>query len=89
MGNTVRLASLWDKNYHTRGLALHRSLLKNVKDFVLYVLCFEEETRKELHGLERVVPIFYDEVKTELSETIKPTRTWVEFLWTLTPSLCR
>lgn len=81
--------TLFDKNYLTRGLALHSSLINHCPDFHLWVLCMDETTFEIVSklNLEKVTLIkLVDFIDPELL-AVKPTRSSAEFCWTSTPSL--
>lgn len=81
--------TLFDKNYLNRGLALYRSLAKEAGDFTLWILVMDDETYTilaQLH-LPHIVLITLVDFEDRQLKKIKPTRTPVEYFWTLTPSL--
>jgi hypothetical protein len=49
----------FDRNYAPYGLALYRSLARQIEAFRLYVLCYDEPTARLIEGLKdnRVVPV--------------------------------
>ncbi|MBI4407198.1 MAG: hypothetical protein HY565_01720 [Candidatus Kerfeldbacteria bacterium] len=81
--------TLFDKNYCTRGLALHASLVRQAKDFTLWILCMDDVVYDILTKLklEQVELIRLSELEDDELCRVKTTRTAVEYCWTLTPSL--
>jgi len=82
----------FDINYLTRGLALYESLRRHCRrPFVLWVLCFDEETHALLESLDLPGLQLISQAKFEASDTVltatKTDRTRVEYFWTCTPSL--
>ncbi len=81
----------FDRNYLTRGLALHRSLRENCPDFRLWVLCMDDETYRVLNELDlpEVEPIALQDFENgdALLLAAKPSRSRVEYYFTCTPSL--
>jgi hypothetical protein len=80
--------TLFDSNYLSRGLALHRSLKKNCQDFHLYIFSFDEISRNILESLKlnHVTIISLSEFEDPDLLAIKNTRTKGEYCWTCTPS---
>jgi len=82
----------FDRNYLTRGLALYESLRQHCrKPFVLWVLCFDDETYGMLAGLKLpgvklITQAEFETGDVDLVEA-KELRTRVEYYWTCTPSL--
>lgn len=82
----------FDRNYLTRGLALYESLRRTChKPFVLWVLCFDEEThavlsRLQLPSMELIPQSEFEAGDAELVAA-KEGRSRVEYYWTCTPSL--
>ncbi|HOT90779.1 MAG TPA: hypothetical protein PLJ78_04370 [Anaerolineae bacterium] len=82
----------FDRNYLTRGLALYESLRQHCRQpFVLWILCFDEETynilaRLALPGV-RLISEEEFEVGDEALVCTKAGRSRVEYYWTCTPSL--
>lgn len=76
--------------YCAKGLALYRSLEKNVSSFKLYILCLDDETYEIFHriNLKSVELIQLKDLEArdnELSLT-KATRSTIEYFFTLTPA---
>jgi hypothetical protein len=82
----------FDRNYLTRGLALYESLARHCrKTFVLWILCFDDETydvlsRLNLPGV-RLISQREFEADDEALAQVKADRSRVEYYWTCTPSL--
>ena len=81
--------TLFDKNYLFRGLALHKSLLKNCPEFKLWILCMDDITYEILikMQLDKVELIRLSEFEDHELIKTKISRTQVEYCWTCTPSL--
>ncbi len=88
--NSYYFATLFDKNYLSRGLALYNSLTKYLKSINFFVLCLDEECKIFLNNN-------YPEITTFLLEdiekyepqllNIKPQRNKAEYIFTLSPIL--
>ena len=83
----IALCSMWDYNYHRKGLALIKSLQLHVRDFALCVLALDEWTFSyfEQHRQPGVVAFSLPEIETDELLKVKGQRKWVEYIWTLTP----
>lgn len=81
----------FDINYIHRGLALYRSLEQHCEDFILWILCFDDETYRilDLLNLEkaRLVRRQDFELGDEALAAAQQDRSMVEYYWTCTPSL--
>jgi len=86
-----RYCTLFDRNYLSRGLALHRSLVRHGGDFTLHVLCLDPATRDALLALSlsRVELISIDELEDWDHElrAAREGRTPAEFYFTCKPVL--
>ena len=79
----------FDSNYALRGLTLFRSMQEHCGQFVLHVLCcddqvFEIVKRLELDNLRAYRLSEVEKFETRLAE-VKPQRSRAEYLWTLSP----
>jgi hypothetical protein len=87
----LHYATYFDRHYLTRGLALHRSLLRHSPPFQLWVLCLDDETFRVLDRLKlahvRLIPLAELERADPALLAVKPTRTPVEYYWTCGPAL--
>lgn len=81
--------TLFDQNYFTRGLALYHSLQAQADDFQLWILCMDDNVYTGLQklDLDKVQLIRLTDLEDPELLKIKPTRSAVEYCWTLTPSL--
>jgi hypothetical protein len=87
-----KFITYFDQHYLAKGLAMLRSLLRTNPDSEIYVVCCDERTQVAVMGEDKnhVIPISLrtienkSENKKALTEA-KSNRTWVEYLWTLTP----
>lgn len=81
--------TLFDHNYLYKGLALYSSLEKHCPDYTLWILAMSDiayETLRKLK-LKNVKLIRLKDFEDDELLKIKPTRSVVEYFWTLTPSL--
>lgn len=87
---SYNFCTLFDKNFLYKGLALHESLLENCDDFHLWILCMDEITYKTLNLVkpEKTTLISLSEIESVDLLNIKKTRSYVEYLWTLSSNLC-
>jgi hypothetical protein len=87
----IHYCTYFDRNYLTRAVALHRSLVRHSPPFTLWALCFDDDAYAALEALqlEGVEPIRLAEFEAadpELVE-VKGSRSTVEYYFTSTPSL--
>jgi hypothetical protein len=91
-GIAYHFCTYFDRNYLTRGLALYESLIRHCgTQFVLWVLCFDDETYSILNRLNltgvRVISQQEFESGDEKLLHVKSERSRVEYYWTCSPSL--
>jgi hypothetical protein len=83
--------TLFDRNYLSRGLALHRSLLRHAGDHVLHVLCLDEATHDALRALAlprtKLLPLGALVAADEGLAAAQRNRSAVEFYFTCKPVL--
>jgi hypothetical protein len=85
--------TLFDSNYLSRGLALHRSLRRHARDFTLHVLCLDTATRQALASLalpsvELITLEALQDWDPDL-RAVRASRTPAEFYFTCKPYLLR
>lgn len=85
----INFCTLFDSNYLSRGLALHRSLSAVCSSFHLYVIAFNDSCYEYLSkaDIPNLTPISLKEFEDEQLLAIKPTRSAAEYCWTCTPSI--
>ncbi|MBX3054684.1 MAG: hypothetical protein KF753_24650 [Caldilineaceae bacterium] len=81
----------FDRNYLPRGLALYRSLQEQCPDFILWVLCLDDDaytllSRLDLPCVEPIALADFEQGDDELSQA-KADRSLIEYYFTCTPSL--
>lgn len=81
--------TLFDHNYLSRGLVLYESLIEHSPQTKLYVLCLSDEcysylTAEKYSNLFPVHLKELEEADVDL-ERVKNTRSWVEYIFTLSP----
>jgi hypothetical protein len=86
---TRHLTTLFNKDFLSRGIALHKSLLKHNDNFVLWVLCMDNQTFEILHKLDlpKMKLIQLPDLEDEKLIQAKSNRSIVEYCWTLSSSL--
>ncbi|HVR60805.1 MAG TPA: glycosyl transferase [Polyangia bacterium] len=94
MSSRRYFCTLADRNYLVRGLALIESLQRHERgDYTLYFVCLDELTRVVLTALDHPnvvpVPLHAIEAGDEALAAARANRTFVEYYWTLTPSIIR
>ena len=70
-----------------QGLALHMSMERHVREYMLWILCVDDETYKVLGHLDlpNVRRLKLSDLETPELLDVKPGRTIGEYCWTLTP----
>lgn len=83
--------TLFDKNYIYRGLAMYESLCKHSPKFTLWILCMDDIVYEQLKSMNlasvKLIRLQDFEGGDEELLNVKPTRTMVEYCWTISPSL--
>ncbi len=79
--------TLFDSIFLPQGLALHMSMERHVKVYTLWILCVDDEVHNVLTKLQlpNVCLLQLSKLETEELLYVKPTRSKVEYCWTLTP----
>jgi hypothetical protein len=79
--------TLFNSLFLPQGLALHMSMERHVRDYVLWILCVDDEAYDVLArlALPNVRLLKLSELETPELLAVKPTRTIGEYCWTLTP----
>ena len=86
-------ATYFDKNYLSRGLVLYESLQNNTSEFILYVLCLDQETVNFFHINEETYPqvkcLTIEELENDDSDLkkCKNNRSRIEYYFTISPCL--
>ena len=83
--------TLFDSLFLPQGLALHMSMERNAGVYTLWILCLDDEAHDALTKLElpNVRLLQLSKLETPELLAIKPTRSKVEYCWTLTPFTSR
>jgi len=84
----LNFCTLFNSQYLSRGLALYYSLLKNAKNFHLYIFAFDDEVFQILSALnlQAVTLISLRDFETPDLLRVKKERTMGEYCWTCTSS---
>lgn len=85
----LTFCTLFDSNYMDKGLVLHDSMKKVMKNFKLYILAMDDQCCSILKdmNLANTVVISLDEFEDEELLEIKAKRARAEYCWTCTASL--
>ena len=85
--NTEHYVTLFDACFLPQGLCLYYSLVKNAGDFLLWVLCIDQECFDLLQrlNLPRLRLLHLGSLETPELLAVKPSRSSAEYCWTLTP----
>ncbi len=84
-------ATLFDKKYLSRGIAMIESLLSFEENAVIYVLCLDLETEIAVRTLSKtsnVSPIVLHEIGDKIVLQIRSDRSYREFCWALSSIFC-
>jgi len=84
---TEHYVTLFDSFFLPQGLALHASMQRHCGDFVLWILCIDDEAHRVLTQLKlpNVHLLWLPDWETPELLAIKPGRSRGEYCWTLTP----
>ena len=79
--------TLFDSLFLPQGLALHMSMERHINNYILWIICVDDQVHEDLSKLNLVNVNLLRLSKLETPEllTVKPSRTKVEYCWTLTP----
>jgi hypothetical protein len=79
--------TLFDSLFLPQGLALHMSMERHIKKYVLWILCVDDQVYRDLGNLNlpNVRLLQLSRLETDELLQIKPTRSKGEYCWTLTP----
>lgn len=79
--------TLFNSLFLPQGLALHMSMERHVREYVLWILCVDDETYEVLVCLDlpNVRRLKLSDLETPELLGVKQGRTIVEYCWTLTP----
>lgn len=85
--DSLVFCTLFDSNYLDKGLALYRSMIKNIRHFRLYIFAFDQACYRVLKGmaLKNVIVVPVADIMDEQLENIRWQRSKGEFCWTCTP----
>jgi hypothetical protein len=79
--------TLFDSLFLPQGLALHLSMQRHAGEHALWIVCMDETVFQVLKGLNLpdVRLISLEQVETTELKRVKPSRSKVEYCWTVTP----
>lgn len=83
--------TLFDHRFLPQGLVLQATLAAHAAPCTLWVVCLDvaAETQLRVLGLPGVRIIPLAEVEDDALRAARANRSWTEYCWTLTPSICR
>lgn len=88
---TYNFCTLFDKNFIYRGLAMYHSLVETKVNFKLWILCMDDIVYEQLKKMNlptvELIKLADFEKGDEPLLAIKPSRTIVEYCWTISSSL--
>ena len=84
---TEHFVTLFNNLFLPQGMALHRSMTRNVGNFCLWIICVDETTFNVLEELKlkNTRLLLLSDLETPELLRVKEKRTIVEYCWTLTP----
>ena len=89
----IHYCTYFDRNFLTRALALHRSLVRHSPPFTLWALCLDEDAYAALMTLRldgvRAIRLVELEAADPQLAAVKDSRSTVEYYFTCSPSLPR
>jgi hypothetical protein len=79
--------TLFNSIFLPQGLALHASMERHIRDYVLWILCVDDEAFNVLNRLDlpNVCCLRLSDLETPELLLVKQSRTIAEYCWTLTP----
>lgn len=79
--------TLFDSLFLPQGLALHMSMERHIKDYVLWILCVDDKAFEVLRNLnlQNVRLLQLSKLETDSLKSVKSSRSKGEYCWTLTP----
>lgn len=79
--------TLFNSVYLRQGIALYKSMERNIKEFKLWIICLDTETYDSLSflGFSNVELLNLEDFETEQLKALKLERSVAEYCWTLTP----
>jgi hypothetical protein len=85
--NIENFVTFFDRNYLPQGIALYLSMVRHLPHFKLWIVCVDDDTFKVIDQMEdpRIVAIDFDSFENDHLKQARTNRSYVEFLWTLTP----
>ncbi|MES3002267.1 MAG: glycosyl transferase [Pseudomonadota bacterium] len=84
---TEHFVTIFDSAYLLQGLALHRSMQRNIPSFRLWVVCVDHDAWRMLGDLQLpgVTALAVADLETAELRAVKGARSRGEYCWTLTP----
>jgi hypothetical protein len=84
---TEHFVTVFDSAYLLQGLALHRSMLRHVPSFRLWVVCVDADAHRMLDALQlpSVSALALADLAPPELRAVKESRTRGEYCWTVTP----
>lgn len=84
----MNFVTYFDKNYIPKALAMMRSLKMRNLDCKIFALCCDKESERAVNGFHKsseIISLSTIEAEYSRLAEIRSTRSWVEYMWTLTP----